>query len=93
MKTFLIAILMFAGIAVVAPDAEARHYRHGGNYYSRPGRVYYSGYRHYPRYYRYHRPYYGTYYRSYYRPSYYSHCSPYYGGYYRRPGVSISFGF
>ena len=91
MKTFLVAILMFAGFAAVAPDAEARHYRHGRSYYSRPG-VYYSGYRHYPRYYGYHRPYYRSYYRSYYRPSYYSHCGPSYG-YYRRPGISISFGF
>ena len=89
MKTFLLAILMFTGIAVVAPDAEARHYRNGGRYYS--SRTYYhSGYRYYPR-----RTYYSrSYYRPYYGPRYYYSdygCSPY--RYYRRPGVSISFGF
>ena len=92
MKTLLLAILMFTGIAVVAPDAEARHYRHDRYYGTRT--YYHSGYRHYPRRYyysrHYHRPYY---YRSYYRPRYYysDYCSPY--RYYRRPGVSISFGF
>ena len=93
MKTLLFAILMFTGIAVVAPQAEARrYYRDGRIYYSsRPVRVYHShGY--YPRrhYYRSYRPYY----RSYYRPSYYYsgyNCYPY--RYYRRPGIPISFGF
>jgi hypothetical protein len=106
MKTFLLAILMFTGLVVIAPDAEARrYYRDGRSYYSsRSYRGYYSSYRYPRRYYysSYHRPYYYRsyyrpyYYRSYYRPRYYYsdyNCHPYGYGYYGRPGVSISFGF
>jgi hypothetical protein len=94
MKTFLIAILMFAGFAAVAPNAEARYYRGGRYYYgNRSYHGYYSsGYRYYPRRYysrNYYRPYY---YHSYYRPYYYSdYCYP--GYYYGRPAISFSFGF
>jgi hypothetical protein len=94
MKTFLLAILMFAGLAVVAPQAEARHYYRDGRYYGRSG--YYSSYRYYPRRYYYSRNYYRPYYyRSYYRPYYYSNhgCYPYGYGYYSHPRFAISFGF
>jgi hypothetical protein len=92
MKTFLLAILMFAGLVAVAPDAEARrYYRDGRSYYGSRG-YYSSGYRYYPRRAYYSRNYYRPYYRSYYQPYYYSnHCYP--GYYYGRPAISFSFGF
>jgi hypothetical protein len=94
MKTFLLAILMFTGIAVIAPDAEARRYYRDGRHYYSSGRAYYSG-GYYPRrhYYRSYRPYYRSYYapRYYYSGYRYGGCYPY--GYYHRPSFSISFGF
>jgi len=94
MKTFLLAILMFTGIAVIAPDAEARRYYGDGRHYYSSSRAYYSG-GYYSRrhYYRSYRPYYRSYYapRYYYSGYRYGGCYP--SGYYHRPSFSISFGF
>ncbi len=92
MKKLLLALLMFAGLAVAAPQAQAgqfaRVYTKHGVVYAPKSQFYYSGYhRHYPRYYRSYayRPHYRSYYSDYgYYPSYASY--PYYDddyGYYR----------
>ena len=77
---------MFAGLAVIAPDAEAggysrRYYDHGYSSYGH--RSYYDDCR--PRYRVYHAP------VRYYSRSYYDHCGPRY--YSSRPRFSFSFGF
>jgi len=96
MKKILLALSLFATLAVAAPQAQAgqfaRVYTRHGVVYAPKSQFYYSGYhRHYPRYYRSYgyRPYYRSYYRSYYSdydyyPSYasYPYCDYDYG-YYR----------
>ena len=88
MKKFLLALLMFAGLAALASDANAggysrRHYGYDDRY-----RHSYRSYRHYdycaPRVRVYHAP--VRYYRS------YDYCEPRYR-YYSRPRFAFSFGF
>jgi len=102
MKTLFLAALTFIGVALCAPQAEARDYHNHGYYHGRPvyGRAYYPYHR---AYYGYHRPYYyyprarhyyGGYYGGYYPgyASYYGGCGyPAYYGY--GPRFAISFGF
>jgi hypothetical protein len=94
MKTFVLALLIFAGLFAAVPQAEARHRDCYDGYYRRPV---YS--------YRYARPYYypvRTY--SYYRPAYYyrpvryyyndyGYCAPRVRYYSSRPRLSFFFGF
>jgi hypothetical protein len=99
MKKILFALLMFAGLLTLAPQAEARGWSSRYDYCGRPayGYPYYSGYSYRPRAYSYYRP---SYYRtSYYRPvrSYYyrdyDYCAPRIRYYSPRPRFSFFFGF
>ena len=92
MKTFLFAMLLFLGLVVAAPQAEARsrHVRFYGGY-SRP--VVHVGYSRYYPVRTYYRPAY-TYYRpvrAYYRG--YDYCAPRVRYYAPRPRLSFFFGF
>jgi hypothetical protein len=108
MKTFLFAMLTFVGVAICAPQAEARDYHHGSSHSYYRGRAvygrayypyhsygYYRPYHYYPRARAYYGGYYGGYYPRYYG-SYYGGCGypAYYGGYYSCwPRLSLSFCF
>ena len=90
MKTLLLSILAFLGLAAFAPHAEAGYPCRYVRYYDHCGRpVYGYTYRSYS-----YRPAYVYRPASYYRPRayYYDSCAPRYS-YYSRPPFSIHFGF
>lgn len=85
MKTLLLSILAFVGLAAFVPQAEASHRERYVRYYDRCGRPVYAYvyrddcYSYRPAYF--YRP----------RVRYYDSCAPRY--YYSRPRFSLSFGF